>query len=286
MFRGQLAVDPAAATGKAALGGELVSDVDVVATLSDISEGLTLEAVDLTAKASLRPSTIAGFSIENGSIDGDLRNDVFTIRMFDVKGRDLNLSATGTLALNESDESDLKFQADTPSLDEIGMILDKPLKGIARIDGTVTGNRRELKASGNLNGNARCLRGRVGVDDDDHVQRPGVRPGVRRGKGQRGDCRDVRDSCRSTHQRAQREDRLRRSADQFRRDGKTGRTVSSQPPALCCCIRTTRKCTCGNSTSPLRTAAGSLEPGRSRRFNTAGMSCPWIVSSSSAVIRL
>ncbi len=152
--QGQLAVDPAAATGKAALGGELVSDVDVVATLRDISEGLTLEAVDLTAKASLRPSTIAGFSIENGSIDGDLRNDVFTIRMFDVKGRDLDLSATGTLALNESDESDLKFQADTPSLDEIGTILDKPLKGIARIDGTVTGNRRELKASGNLNGNA------------------------------------------------------------------------------------------------------------------------------------
>jgi autotransporter translocation and assembly factor TamB len=152
--QGQLAVDPAVATGKAALGGELVSDVDVVATLSDISEGLTLEAVDLTAKASLRPSTIAGFSIENGSIDGDLRNDVFTIRMFDVKGRDLNLSATGKLALNESDESDLKFQADTPSLDEIGTVLDKPLKGIARIDGTVTGNRRELKASGNLNGNA------------------------------------------------------------------------------------------------------------------------------------
>lgn len=152
--QGQLAVDPAVATGKAALGGELVSDVDVVATLSDISEGLTLEAVDLTAKASLRPSTIAGFPIENGSIDGDLRNDVFTIRMFDVKGRDLNVSAMGKLALNESDESDLKFQADTPSLDEIGTILDKPLKGIARIDGTMTGNRRELKASGNLNGNA------------------------------------------------------------------------------------------------------------------------------------
>jgi autotransporter translocation and assembly factor TamB len=152
--QGQLAVDPAVATGKAALGGELVSDVDVVATLRDISEGLTFEAVDLTAKASLRPSTIAGFSIENGSIDADLRNDVFTIRMFDVKGRDLNVSATGTLALNDSDESDLKFQANTPSLDEIGTILDKPLKGIARIDGTVTGNRRELQASGNLNGNA------------------------------------------------------------------------------------------------------------------------------------
>jgi hypothetical protein len=152
--QGQVAVDPAVATEKAALGGELVSDVDVIATLSDISEGLTLEAVDLTAKANLRPSTIGGFSIENGSIDGDLRNDVFTIRTFDVKGRDLNLSATGKLALNESDESDLKFQADTPSLDEIGTILDKPLKGIARIDGIVTGNRRELKGSGNLSGNA------------------------------------------------------------------------------------------------------------------------------------
>jgi autotransporter translocation and assembly factor TamB len=151
--QGQLAADPAVATGNAALGGDLVSDVDVVATLSDISEGLTLEGVDLTAKASLLPSTIAGVSIENGSIDGDLRNDVFTVRTFDVKGRDLNLSATGKLALNDNDQSDLRFQADSASLDEIGMIFDKPLKGIARIDGTVTGNKRELKASGNFNGN-------------------------------------------------------------------------------------------------------------------------------------
>src|SRR4029453_5114958 len=97
--QGQLAVDPAVATGKAALGGARVSGVAAVATLSATSGGLRLEAADLTAKASLRPSTIAGFSIENGSIDGDLRNDLFTIRMFDVKGRDLNFSATGTLAL-------------------------------------------------------------------------------------------------------------------------------------------------------------------------------------------
>jgi TamB, inner membrane protein subunit of TAM complex len=152
--QGQLAVDPGAVTDKPAFGGELVSDVDVNATLSDISEGLSLETVDLTAKASLRPSTIGGFSIENGTIDGDFRDALLTIRTFDVKGRDLNVSATGKLALNESDQSDLRFQGDTASLDEIGMILDKPLKGIARIDGTVTGNRRELKAAGNLNGNA------------------------------------------------------------------------------------------------------------------------------------
>ena len=73
--------------------------------------------------------------------------------MLDVKGRDINLTATGTVALNETGQSNLTVHADTTNLDEIGKLVDKPLHGIATVDGTVTGNKRELQAAGHLMAN-------------------------------------------------------------------------------------------------------------------------------------
>ena len=40
-----------------------------------------------------------------------------------------------------------------PSLEEIGKLFDQPLSGIGKVDATVTGNRRELQAVGNVTGN-------------------------------------------------------------------------------------------------------------------------------------
>ena len=69
-------------------------------------------------------------------------------------GRDVNVQASGTLALNETGQSNLKVHADTPSLEQIGKLVNQPLAGIARIDATVTGNKRELQAPGNLTATA------------------------------------------------------------------------------------------------------------------------------------
>ena len=92
----------------------------------------------------------AALDIDSAVIDGDYRDSTGVIRTLDVKGRDVNLTATGTVALNETGQSNLKVHADTTSLDEIGKLVDQPLNGIATVDATVTGNRRELQATGNL----------------------------------------------------------------------------------------------------------------------------------------
>ena len=145
--------DPAAISDKPALKGEVGGTVDVDATLRGISNGVTPDSVEATGRINLQPSMIGGVTIDSAVIDGDYRDSTGVIRMLDVKGHDINLTATGTVALNETGQSNLTFHADTPSLDVIGKLVDKPLHGIATVDGTVTGNKRELQATGHLMAN-------------------------------------------------------------------------------------------------------------------------------------
>ena len=72
------------------------------------------------------PSTIGAVAIDSANIDGDYRDSTGVIRALDVKGRDITVSATGTLALDETGQSNVSFHAGTPSLAEIGKLVDAP----------------------------------------------------------------------------------------------------------------------------------------------------------------
>ena len=142
--------DPAAISEKPALKGEVGGTVDVDATFRGISSGVSPDRVQATARITLQPSMIGKLAIDSASIDGDYRDSTGVIRALEVKGHDLTVSATGTLALGETGQSNVSFHAATPRLAEIGKLVDLPLTGIATVDGTLTGNRRELQASGHL----------------------------------------------------------------------------------------------------------------------------------------
>jgi translocation and assembly module TamB len=174
---GELAgFDPAAISDRPALKGDVGGTVDVDATLSGISKGVTPDSVLATVGIDLRPSMIGGLAIDSAKIDADYRDSSGIIRALDIKGRDVNVSATGTLALDDRGQSDLTFHADTPSLDAIGALVDQPLKGIAKVDGKVTGNQRELQASGQLVGDAVAFgdTGALTMSTDYTVKVPGL----------------------------------------------------------------------------------------------------------------
>ena len=143
-------VDPAVASGRKDLEGKVGGTIDVDATLATVSAGVTPESVDGDAKLTLDPSTIDGLAISRATLDATYHDSTGDIRTLEVVGRDMNVQASGTLALNETGQSNLKLHADSPSLETIGKLVNQPLSGIAKIDATVTGNRRELAASGNL----------------------------------------------------------------------------------------------------------------------------------------
>jgi hypothetical protein len=144
--------DPAALSGRSAMTGAVTGSLDVDATIEDVSAGVTPDNVSGTARISLESSTIGGLAIDRAVLDGDYRDRSGEIRQLDVAGRDLNAKANGTLTLKDTGESNLVFEADSPSLEELGKLVNVPVTGLARIEGTVTGNGAALRAEGTLTG--------------------------------------------------------------------------------------------------------------------------------------
>src|SRR5262249_18547564 len=119
---------------------------------ANVSGGFSPDALSASAKLTLQPSTVGGVAIDHGALDASYDHGAGEIRALELAGPDANVRASGTVAINESDQSNLTFHLDTPGLDRIGKLIDKPLSGIANVDATLTGNRRELQVSGDLVG--------------------------------------------------------------------------------------------------------------------------------------
>ena len=144
--------DPAVIAQKPELKGSVGGKLDVDATIANVSTGVTVDSVQARVNANLDRSTVGGLEITRATIDGDYHDSTGDIRTLEVIGRDVNVQASGTLALNETGQSNLKLHADSPSLEEVGKLVNQPLAGIGKIDATITGNKRELQATGNVTG--------------------------------------------------------------------------------------------------------------------------------------
>ena len=145
-------LDPANVSGDARFQGNLGGQFDLDATTGEVASGVTLDSVSGTARLAINQSTVGGLGFEHATLDADYENRSGEIRQLEVVGPDLNVSAHGTLALGDTGNSNLTFHADSPRLAEIGELFDVALTGIGSVDGTLTGNRTELQASGNLTG--------------------------------------------------------------------------------------------------------------------------------------
>jgi autotransporter translocation and assembly factor TamB len=144
--------DPAVATGKPEAKGHVAGTLDLDATVAHVSSGVTADSVQADGKVTLEPSAIGGLEITRASLDGSYHDSTGDIRTLDVTGRDVNVKAGGTLALNETGQSNLVVHADSPSLEEIGKLIDQQISGIGKVDATVTGNRHALTAAGDVVG--------------------------------------------------------------------------------------------------------------------------------------
>ena len=152
-------VDPGAISGKPAAAGKVAGTLDVEATATGISRGLSIESVEAAGRVGLVRSTLGGLSIDSAQVDGTYRDASAEIRELTVHGPDANLQAKGTLALNDTGQSNLVVQADTPSLEAITRLFGQKASGIAKADATITGNRRDLRAAGTLTANDLEFRG-------------------------------------------------------------------------------------------------------------------------------
>jgi hypothetical protein len=96
------------------------------------------------------PSEIAGVRIDTADIQGQYANRRGDLRQATMKGPDLDVQASGPIALDRSGQSNVKYHVAATRLENIGKLVNQPIAGAAVLDGTVTGNAASLKTSGTL----------------------------------------------------------------------------------------------------------------------------------------
>ena len=150
---GELAgFDPAALSGQPDLKGTVGGELNIDARIRDIRAPVAPEGIEANARVALAKSSVAGLDIDSGTVDATVRGGVADVRQLAIEGPDLHLKANGQVALDAVNASNVRYRLETSSLEEIGRILGRPLRGGATVDGTVTGNRTELRLAGTIDG--------------------------------------------------------------------------------------------------------------------------------------
>lgn len=145
-------LDPAVVSAERRLSGELSGSADVETTIRNYASGLTVDSIDASGQVRLTRSTVVGLAIDAADIQGTYSNREGRLERLEIAGPDLTVSGQGVLALNDSGSSSLTAHLETPSLERIGEVIGRPLTGGAIVDATLTGNARELRAEGTLQG--------------------------------------------------------------------------------------------------------------------------------------
>jgi autotransporter translocation and assembly factor TamB len=86
-------------------------------------------------------------------VQGQYANRRGVLRQATVKGPDIDVQASGPIALDDAGQSNVKYHVAATNLATLGKLANQPdLSGSAVLDGTVTGNAAALKIAGTLDG--------------------------------------------------------------------------------------------------------------------------------------
>jgi hypothetical protein len=150
---GQFAnLNPATISGNEKATGMVQGNVDVDATLRGYADGVTADSIDVSGHVALGYSTLGALSIDMADVEGDYARREGMLRTLVVTGADVNVTAEGPIALTDNGSTNVKLHAETASLDEVGQIIGRALRGAVAVDATVTGNAQALDVKGTLKG--------------------------------------------------------------------------------------------------------------------------------------
>jgi autotransporter translocation and assembly factor TamB len=145
--------NPGELAGRKDLEGKVTGTVDASFGVADINAPITPEALTADGKAALTASTVGGLRIDSAAIEGRYAAQVGDITAVTLTGPDLQVKASGRLALDRTTGSNLKYHVEAVNVAELARLAGQPgVGGAAVLDGTVSGNARVLKADGTLNG--------------------------------------------------------------------------------------------------------------------------------------
>ena len=144
--------DPSRVTGNRQYAGHLNGDINAGLGMTDISAPMTPDAFTVNGQLGLTNSDVAGLKIDSANVQGDYANRRGTLAQASVKGPDLQVDASGPVALDSNGQSNVKYHVDATNLPALGKLANQPLSGSATLDGTLTGNLSSLTLAGTLKG--------------------------------------------------------------------------------------------------------------------------------------
>src|SRR3954469_24115323 len=145
--------DPGQLANRKDLEGRVSGTVDANFAVADVSAPVTPDSITADGRATLTQSSVGGLQIDGAAIEGKYTNQVGDITRFDISGPDLKANASGRMALDRSNSSDLKYHVEAINLPELAKLAGQTdVGGSATLDGTLTGNAASLVTKGTLDG--------------------------------------------------------------------------------------------------------------------------------------
>jgi autotransporter translocation and assembly factor TamB len=142
-------LNPVNVIDKPWLKGALTGTVDGTVTIPDLREDVTTDTFGFEGTATLTaPSTYQGLAFERVEFTGGFAHSVLRVDHLAADGPDVRGTASGTVAFDETSQSNLAYDLTAPDLARLGKMVNQPIAGVLQATGTLTGNASELATTG------------------------------------------------------------------------------------------------------------------------------------------
>ena len=145
--------DPGRIAANPRYKGTVNGTVDASFAIANLSAPITPDAVTADGRVTLATSDVAGLQIDAADVQGQYANRRGMLTQATVKGPDIEVTASGPIALDQTGQSNLKYHVAAANLERLGALANqKGLGGSAVLDGTITGNAASLTITGTVDG--------------------------------------------------------------------------------------------------------------------------------------
>jgi autotransporter translocation and assembly factor TamB len=159
--------DPARIAGREDLKGQVTGTVNANVAIADLDAAITAESITADGQVTLASSSVGGIDIESADVDAAYANSVADVKTLTLKGPDVTAEASGRLALDTSSQSNLKYRVEAIDLPKLAKLAgQEAIGGNAIVEGTITGNRASLQATGTLDGSNLAYQENTALDLD------------------------------------------------------------------------------------------------------------------------
>ena len=125
--------------GMTTLDSGLTGAFDVMGTVAHLDQPFTLDAVDASGSLDFQESFVGPVEITKGRVVARVANSQADVTSFEALGPQMDVTASGAVALAERGESNLKYTVTMGDLSRVSPLVGRTLAGRAQAEGTLAG---------------------------------------------------------------------------------------------------------------------------------------------------